>query len=89
MKLDSRYANYFLEYSNYFGRALILLKSMYDMINSRELFSGELTEWLTETGFIEYQSQMSIYYKYALYGTNIFVLSYVDDCEYWYTSEAL
>ena len=32
---------------------------------------------------------MSIYYKYAPDGTNCFVLSYVDDCVYWYTSEAL
>ena len=32
---------------------------------------------------------MYIYYKYAPYGTNIVVLSYVDDCVYWYTSEAL
>ena len=32
---------------------------------------------------------MSIYYKYAPYVSNIFVSSYVDDCVYWYTSEAL
>ena len=32
---------------------------------------------------------MSIYYKYTPYGTKIVVLSYVDDCVYWYTSEAL
>ena len=32
---------------------------------------------------------MYIYYKYASYGTNIVVLSYVDDCIYCYTSEAL
>ena len=32
---------------------------------------------------------MSIYYKYSPYGTKIVVLSYVDDCVYWYTSEAL
>ena len=31
---------------------------------------------------------MSIYYKYAPYGTNIVVLSYVDDCVYCYTSES-
>ena len=31
---------------------------------------------------------MSIYYDYALYGTRIVVLFYVDDCVYWYTSEA-
>ena len=30
---------------------------------------------------------MSIYYKYALDG--VVVLSYVDDCVYWYTSEAI
>ena len=32
---------------------------------------------------------MSIYYKYALDGTKIVVLSYVDDGVYWYTSVAL
>ena len=32
---------------------------------------------------------MSIYYKYAPDGSKIVVLSYVDDCFYWYTSEAL
>ena len=29
---------------------------------------------------------MSIYYKYAPYGSKIVVLSYVDDCVYWYTN---
>ena len=32
---------------------------------------------------------MSIYYKYAPYGKNIVVLSYVDKFVYWNTSEAL
>ena len=32
---------------------------------------------------------MSIYYKYVPDGTKIVVLSYVDDCVYWYTSETL
>ena len=32
---------------------------------------------------------MSIYYKYAPYGTKIVVLSYVDDCVYWYNYEAI
>ena len=31
---------------------------------------------------------MSIYYKYAQNGSKIVVLSYVDDCFYWYTNEA-
>ena len=30
---------------------------------------------------------MSIYYKYAPDGSKIAVLSYVDDCVYWYTNE--
>ena len=89
VKLDSRYADYFTEYSNYFGRALRLLKSMFGMINSGNLFADELTEWLLEAGFIQSQCQMSIYYKYMPYGTQIVVLSYVDDCVYWYNSEAL
>ena len=32
---------------------------------------------------------MSIYYMYAPYGSKIVVLSYVDDCVYWYTYEAI
>ena len=32
---------------------------------------------------------MSIYYKYAPDGSKIVVLSYVDDCFYWYTNEDL
>ena len=32
---------------------------------------------------------MSIYYKYAPNGSKIGVLSYVDDCVYWYTNEDL
>ena len=43
VKLDSRYTDYFLEYANYFGRALILLKSMYGITNSGKLFDDELT----------------------------------------------
>ena len=75
-----RYTYYFPEYAQYFGRALRLLKSMYGMNNSGKLFSDESTEWLLEAGFIQSQCQMSIYYKYATDGSNIVVLSYVDDC---------
>ena len=46
VKLDMRYADYFPEYSQYFGRALKLLKSMYGMTNSGKLFADELTELL-------------------------------------------
>ena len=55
---------------------------MYGMTTSGKLFSDELTEWLLEAGFIQYQCQMSIYYNYEPYGTQIFVLSYIDDCIY-------
>ena len=86
VKLDSRYADYSPEYSSYFGIALILLKYMYGMTNSGNLFSDDLIEWFLEAGFIQSQCQMSIYYKYAPNGTKIVVLYYVDYCVYWYTS---
>ena len=41
---------------------------MYGMNNVGKLFSDELTEWLIEAGFVQYQFHMSIYYKYAPYG---------------------
>ena len=59
------------------------------MTNYGNLFADELTEWLLGEGFIQYQCQMSIYYKYAPYVSKIVVLSYVDDCVYWYTNEDL
>ena len=62
---------------------------MYGMKNSGNIFSDELTEWLFEEGFIQYQCQMSIYYKYAPDRTKTVVLSYAYDCVYWYTSEAI
>ena len=73
VKLDSKYADYFPEYSNYFGRSMILLNSMHGMTYSGNLFAYELTKWLIEAGFIHYQCQMSIYYKYALDGKKIVV----------------
>ena len=47
IKLDSRYTDYFPEYAKYFGRTLRLLKSLYGMTNSGELFSDELVECKT------------------------------------------
>ena len=82
-----RYAAFPPEYTQYFGRALKLLKSMYEMTDSGKLFADELTEWLIKEGFVQSQCQMSIYYKYAPDGSKIIVLSYGDDCVYWYKNE--
>ena len=82
VKLDMRYADYFPEYAQYFGRALNVLKSMYGITNSGKLFADDLTEWLIKEGFVQSQYKMSIYYKYAPDGSKIVVLSYVDDCVY-------
>ena len=65
------------------------MKSIYGLTNTENLFADELIECLLEAGFIQYQCQMSIYYKYASDRTKMVVLSYVDGCVYWYTSEAL
>ena len=73
--LHIRYAAYFPEYSQHFGRALKLLKSMYGMTNSDKLFADDLTEWLIKEGFLQSQCQISIYYKYAPDGSKIVVLS--------------
>ena len=51
--LNMRYAAYFPEYSQYFGIALKILKSMYGMTNSGKLFADELTEWIIEEGFMQ------------------------------------
>ena len=74
VKLDIRYTYHFPEYAQYFGRALILLKSMYGMTNSGKFFTDDLIEWLLEVGFIQSQCQMYIYYKHAPYGSNFFLI---------------
>ena len=61
---------------------------MYGMNNYGKLCAYEFTEWLLDSGFIQSKYQISIYNKYVLYGTKIVVLSYVDDCVYWYTFES-
>ena len=48
VNLDIRYVDYFPEYANYFGRALILFKSMYGMTKSGKLSSNKLTKRLLE-----------------------------------------
>ena len=60
---------------------------MYGTTKFGKLFADELKEWLIEAGFIQSQCQMSIYYKYSPDGSKSVVLSYVDDCVYWYTNE--
>ena len=41
VKSDMRYADYFPEYAQYFGRALKLLKYIYGMTNYGKLFADE------------------------------------------------
>ena len=85
VKLDSRYTYYFPEYAKYFGRALRLLQSMYGMNDSGKLFSDELKEWLLEAYLnVRFLSIISIHHM-----DQKIVLSYVDDCFYWYNYEAL
>ena len=54
---------------------------MYGMNNYGKLFSDDLANWLIDvSGLKQSQFQISIYYKYAPYGSKLVVLSYGDDC---------
>ena len=60
------------------------------MTNPGKLFADEFTNWLIdEACFKNSKFQISVYYKYTPYGSKLVVLSYVDYCVYWYTSEEL
>ena len=60
------------------------------MTNSGNIFADEVTICLIdESGFKHSKCRILIYYKYAPDGSRLVVLSYVDDCVYWYTSEEL
>ena len=88
VKFDSIYGEYFPEYANYFGRPLRLNKPIYGMTVSGKLFYDELANWLIDKpGSNQHKCQMSVYHKYAPDGSKLFVLYYVNDCLYWYTSE--
>ena len=63
---------------------------MYEMTNSGKLFDDELTNWLIyESGFNQSKCQMSVYYRYVPDGSKLCMLSYFDNCVYWYTYEEL
>ena len=86
MKLDSRYGEYLLDHVNYFGSPLKLKKSMCGMTNFGKIFADQLTNLLIdEVDFNQYKCKMSVYYKYASYGSKLIIIYYVDDCVYWYT----
>ena len=54
------------------------------------LFHDELINWMIDkSGFYQPKYQMYVYYKYAPYGSKLFMLYYVDDCVYWYTYEEI
>ena len=60
------------------------------MTNYGKISSDKLTNWLIyEAGFNQYKFQMSLYYNYAPDVPKLVVISYVDYCVYWYTSEEL
>ena len=61
---------------------------MFGMTDSGKLYAEELTNGLIyKAGFKHSKSRMYVYYKYASDGSKLVVLSYVDDCVYYYTSE--
>ena len=58
------------------------------MNNDVKRFADDITNWLIDIeGLKQPQFQIYIYYKYTTYGSNILVLSYVDDYVFWYTYE--
>ena len=61
---------------------------MYGITKSGKRCADELTNWLIyDTGFNQSICQNYVKYNYAPYDSKLVVLSYVDDCVYWYTSE--
>ena len=77
VRLDSRCGEYFPEYTNYFGRPLSINKLMYRMSNYGNLSDDGLTNFLIdEAGLNHSKFQMSVYYKYAIYG-RLCILVYI------------
>ena len=88
VRLYSRYREYFPEYCNYFGRPLRLKKSMYGINIPGKIFAYLITNrMINKARFKQSKCQIYIYYKYAPDWFKLFLLSYVDDCVYWYTHE--
>ena len=88
VKFDNIYGEYLPDYANYFGGPLKLKSSMSGMTNPGDTFADKLTNWLIYgAGFKQSQCRIYIYYNYASYGSKLVVLSYVDECVYWYISK--
>ena len=58
------------------------------MNNYGNLFDDNLKNGLIDEAKLKKsQCKMSIYYRYAPYGSKLVVLYYADDCVYWYKYE--
>ena len=60
------------------------------MNNSRKLFADEITNWLIYVeGFKNHNDKYPYTTSFLPDESNLMVLSYLDDCVFWYTSEEL
>ena len=61
---------------------------MYGMTDSGKLFYDEITNFFIDgEGCKQSQCKINIYYKYIQDGYKWVLLSYDDECVYWYTSD--
>ena len=63
---------------------------MCDMNNSGKISSDEHNNFLIDKlGYNQSKYRIYVYYKYAPDGSKLVLLSYVDECIYWYKYEEL
>ena len=87
--LDKRYAQYFPDLADWFGRPLLLDKGIYGLTYSGKFWNEEFSEWLIGQGFVQSTADTTYFIKYYKDGSWIRLIFYVDDCLYFGSSDAI
>ena len=82
ISLDRRYAQYFPDLSEYFGRPLLLNRGIYGLAASGKFWNEEFSEWLRAEGFHQSTADTTYFIKYYTDGSWVRLIFYVDDCLY-------
>ena len=84
VKLPAKYGELYSEFSQYCGRALRLLRSMYGTTTAGKDWDDDLHDWLTiEAKFVQSAVNGALYWHVNDDGTVLRLLNYIDNQAYY------
>ena len=87
VKLHKIYGKLFPEFDEYCGVPMLLLNAIYGMTLAGKYWYQDCSEWLISVGFIECPTCLVLFIIKEKDGSELWIVSYVDDFLYFGTTE--